>query len=36
MTQLETIVHEVSIFFQEIKVKALEIWIKILSGKDGK
>lgn len=33
MRQIDEIIHHASIFIQETKIKAMEMWIKLLEGK---
>lgn len=34
MKEIDEIIHYASIFIQETKIKALEMWIKLLEGKN--
>ena len=36
MKEIDEIIHSISIFFQEVKIKILEFWIKMLSNNRNK
>ena len=33
MKEIDEIIHHASVFIQEAKIKALDMWIKLLEGK---